>query len=170
MATCAACNSEVASGSRWCSLCHAYLPDPSLGHLAAPAKRFVAYVLDIGIPLFACVLIFMTAGVSGGLGGAAAGDRAGIGLSVLVGLVLLIGYAVWAVRLFSQGTTPGKNLLSMRVVKEDGHPAGFVTMLFRETIGKLISSMVLSLGYLWILIDKDRQAWHDKFASTYVIG
>ena len=58
----------------------------------------------------------------------------------------------------------------MRVVKENGTPATFWTMLFREWIGKIISGMIFSLGYLWILIDKERQGWHDKLASTYVIG
>jgi len=42
-------------------------------------------------------------------------------------------------------------------------------MLVREWVGKLISGMVLSLGYLWILLDRDRQRWHDKLVSTYVI-
>jgi uncharacterized RDD family membrane protein YckC len=68
---------------------------------------------------------------------------------------------IWAIRLFWQGTTPGKNLLNMQVVKEDGQRAGFGTMLFTEWIGKWVSGFVFGLGYLWILSDKDRQAWHD---------
>jgi len=42
-------------------------------------------------------------------------------------------------------------------------------MLVRETIGKLISGLVFSLGYLWLLWDKDRQTWHDKLVSTVVM-
>jgi len=32
-----------------------------------------------------------------------------------------------------------------------------------------ISGVVLFLGYLWILIDKKKQGWHDKIARTYVV-
>ena len=56
----------------------------------------------------------------------------------------------------------------MRVIKEDGTPAGFMTMLLREWIGKWISGLILLLGFLWILFDKDNQGWHDKLMSTYV--
>ena len=60
-------------------------------------------------------------------------------------------------------------MLGMRVIKEDGSSAGFGTMLIREWIGKLISAMIFSLGFIWILIDKDKQGWHDKLMSTYVV-
>ena len=57
----------------------------------------------------------------------------------------------------------------MRVVKEDGTNANFFTMLVREWIGKWISGLILSLGFLWILLDRDNQGWHDKLMSTYVV-
>jgi uncharacterized RDD family membrane protein YckC len=76
---------------------------------------------------------------------------------------------VWAIILFFRGTTPGKRALGMYVVKEDGQRAGFGTMLLREWVGRAISGLVFGLGYLWILFDKDRQAGHDKLASTYVV-
>ncbi|MCL6558264.1 MAG: RDD family protein, partial [Firmicutes bacterium] len=47
---------------------------------------------------------------------------------------------------------------------------GFLTMLIREWIGKWISGLILGLGFLWILFDRDNQGWHDKLMSTYVIG
>jgi uncharacterized RDD family membrane protein YckC len=28
---------------------------------------------------------------------------------------------------------------------------------------------VILLGYVWILIDKKNQGWHDKIAGTYVV-
>lgn len=57
----------------------------------------------------------------------------------------------------------------MRVIKEDGTGAGFFRMLIRESIGKAISGLIFSLGYLWILFDRDKQGWHDKLVSTYVV-
>lgn len=164
MANCPTCQAEVSAGSRWCGICHYNVTNPAVGRLASPGKRLGAFVLDVIIPIVALMFIF---GI--GLGAAAGGRRAGGTLGVLIVTVLVIAYIVWAIRLFAQGTTPGKKALSMYVVKEDGKRAGFLTMLFREWIGKWISGLISGLGYLWILIDKDRQAWHDKLASTFVV-
>jgi uncharacterized RDD family membrane protein YckC len=58
----------------------------------------------------------------------------------------------------------------LHVAKENGERAGFFTMLFREVIGKfIISSIVFGLGFLWIVLDKENQGWHDKLMSTYVV-
>ena len=51
----------------------------------------------------------------------------------------------------------------MKVINKDTRvTAGFGTMFLREIIGKAISSMVLSLGFIWILLDDKNQGWHDK--------
>jgi uncharacterized RDD family membrane protein YckC len=134
------------------------------GKLAPPAKRLIAHLLDVFIPVVAILSIF---GI-GLLGAAGGGPRFGA-LGPLVGFVLLVAYIVWALRLFANGTTPGKNALHLRVVKENGCNATFGTMFLREWIGKLISAMVFSLGYIWILLDPDRQGWHDKLVGTYVV-
>ena len=43
------------------------------------------------------------------------------------------------------------------------------SMFLREIVGKAISGMVFSLGYIWILIDADKQGWHDKLVSSIVV-
>jgi len=164
MAACPTCQAEVPLGNRYCNICHTNVLNPAVGRLASPGKRLGAYVLDFILPIVAVMFNF---GI-GGLGYAAGGKRAGGSLSVLLVAVLLIAYTIYAIRLFAHAT-PGKKMLNMYVVKEDGERAGFLTMLFREWIGKWISGLVFLLGYLWMLIDKDRQAWHDKLASTYVV-
>lgn len=153
MAMCPSCNNEVPAGFRWCSVCHSSVAGSDT-KLASPGRRLGAFMLDVAIPMFAILFMLGLAGVS---------------KSFFLGFLLFVGYIIWAVRLFSRGTTPGKSLLGMRVVKEAGPAAGFGTMLLRETIGKWISGLIFSLGYLWILFDKDRQGWHDKLASTYVV-
>lgn len=158
---CPSCSTELSPGTRWCQVCHSNVVQPAAGKLASPGKRLGAYVLDGAIPWFVILgSLGVGAGVSGGDGGVGGG----------VMILLLLGYAAWALMLFSRGTTPGKNLLGMRVIKESGESAGFGTMLFREWIGKIISAFVFGIGFLWILLDKERQGWHDKLASTYVVG
>ncbi len=86
-----------------------------------------------------------------------------------VTLVIMAAYIATALVLFCRGTTPGKHLLHLRVVKQDDRDAGFLTMLGREWIGKALSGMLFGLGYIWILIDRDHQGWHDKLVATYVV-
>ena len=165
MANCPSCNADVVAGSRWCPLCQTNLLNPGIGRLASPGKRLGAYFLDLLVPL---VALFLILGVAGGVAGAA-GTEEGADLGLLLGLLLFAAYVIYAFLLFAQGTTPGKKLLGMRVVTQDGRNAGFFTMLIREWIGKAISGLILSLGFLWILFDRDKQGWHDKLMSTYVV-
>ncbi len=65
--------------------------------------------------------------------------------------------------------TPGKHLLGMRVIKGARRRCRFLTMLGRDWIGKWIAGMVLALGYVRILIDREHQGWRDKLLATYVV-
>ena len=164
MASCPSCRAEVSPGTRWCALCRSNTVDPQVGRLASPIKRLAAYVLDLAIPVVALVTFL---GV--GTAGAATESETGTAIGGLLSLILILAYIVWALVLFSKGMTPGKKVLGMRVVREDGRTAGFGTMFVREWIGKFISGLILSLGFLWILFDKENQGWHDKLMSTYVV-
>jgi uncharacterized RDD family membrane protein YckC len=81
--------------------------------------------------------------------------------------LLFMAYAVVALKYYSK--TVGKHLFGLKVVKDDGGVLTWGNILIRETIGKILSSLVFSLGYLWILFDSKRQGWHDKLAKTVVI-
>jgi uncharacterized RDD family membrane protein YckC len=165
MSQCPSCNASFVAGSRWCSICHVNIVKPALGSLSSPGKRLGGYILDLAAPFFAFITILAVAGA-----GAATGSDTGLGMGGLLAIALAVGYAVWALILFSRGTTPGKHLLGMHVMKEDGRRAGFLTMLVREWVGKFISGMIMALGFLWILFDRDNQGWHDKLMSTYVVN
>ena len=136
---------------------------PDVGRLAPPIKRLVAYILDSIIPV--PVLLFLVTSSIAVLGGETIGP-----VIMIIAFLILGAYLVVALKLFAQGTTPGKHLLKMRVVKDTGANAGFLTMLLREWIGKYIfSAAVFGLGYFWILIDQNNQGWHDKLMATFVV-
>ena len=63
----------------------------------------------------------------------------------------------------------GKRLCSILVVDADGRRLSFIKAFFRN-LGKFVSGMVVGIGYLNILWDEHHQAWHDKFAKTYVLN
>lgn len=85
--------------------------------------------------------------------------------------IVLLGLlgAVVFVLLESFGWTPGKAALGLRVLRKDGRRPGPVHGIARYG-AKGLSTLSLYLGYLWVLWDPARQAWHDKFASTYVVS
>lgn len=65
--------------------------------------------------------------------------------------------------------TIGSMVMKIRLVSESGNKAFLWQIAFRETIGKLISGIILGYGYLWIIADKRNQGFHDKMAKTIVI-
>lgn len=81
---------------------------------------------------------------------------------ILPAIILLV---FW----FASGTTPGKRAISARIVDADTlgppRPGQFLVRL----LGYGVSSLGALLGWVWIGLDKRKQGWHDKMASTVVI-
>lgn len=86
----------------------------------------------------------------------------------MVLLMAVLGAVVF-IALEAYGWTPGKAALGLRVVRSDGRRPGLVHGTARYG-SKALSALVLYLGYLWMLWDSDRQTWHDKASSTYVVA
>ncbi len=59
-------------------------------------------------------------------------------------------------------------ILGIRVVKADGTPAGARQAVIR-TLTLPISIIALGLGFLGILTNRNRYAWHDRWARTAVV-
>ena len=83
-----------------------------------------------------------------------------------VGFLVALAYHVsfWTLK----GTTLGGIICQLRLVRVDGAPIGFPDALVRGLTG-IFSLAVFGLGFLWILKDPDKQAWHDRVAGTYVV-
>ncbi len=67
------------------------------------------------------------------------------------------------------GKTLGKAVLGIKVVNKQGKNPEISEVLKREVIGKILSSLLFGMGYIWALFDRNNQALHDKIARTYVI-
>jgi uncharacterized RDD family membrane protein YckC len=78
-------------------------------------------------------------------------------------LWLVFNAAMWTML----GRTPGKALFGLRVVRADGTPVRLGRAVVRA-LGYLLSAILL-LGFLWVLVDPDRKAWHDRIAGTAVV-
>lgn len=56
----------------------------------------------------------------------------------------------------------------LRVVRNDGAPLNGSDAL-KRLLCALLSWLPLGLGYLWILVDRDRLAWHDRLSGTRLV-
>lgn len=66
------------------------------------------------------------------------------------------------------GQTLGMKTWRLRIVSLNGGPVSWQQSLVR-TLGALLSIAAFGLGYLWLLIDKDRLAWHDRLSGTKLV-
>jgi uncharacterized RDD family membrane protein YckC len=74
------------------------------------------------------------------------------------------GAVMWKLR----GTTIGGVVCSLKVARLDGRPIDWATAIVRA-LGCFLSLAVVGLGFLWIVFDDGKQAWHDKIAGTVVV-
>ena len=64
--------------------------------------------------------------------------------------------------------TVGKKALGLKVVTTDGQPISFAQATGRY-FGKILSTLILFIGYLMMIWDEKKQTLHDKMANTLVV-
>jgi uncharacterized RDD family membrane protein YckC len=142
-------------------------PSATGGNYASFGKRLVAALID-GI-IFVVVGGLLSSIL--GINPPTSGDysyNASFGTSNMIPTLLFWIYAVFMdVR---YGATLGKMAMKIRVQhQESGANLTYIQAVLRETVGKMLSTFVLLLGYFWMLWDKNKQTWHDKLGSSVVV-
>lgn len=123
--------------------------------LATPLSRAIAFLVDGAIsqwPLGIAVLALPSTDP----------------VIVVVGTqVLTASYFVgfWSA---SGGSTLGMKMAGIRLSTPDGRTPGALRSLVRYVV-LMVGMAVLLLGLVGILIDSQRQGWHDKVARTLVV-
>ncbi len=102
-------------------------------------------------------------------GGEAVGSERNLALDLLyrsVLLALVVGFfgLFWT----RSGQTLGMASWRLRVEREDGARLGWGDTL-RRLGWALVSLLPLGLGFLWVLFDPERRAWHDRLSRTRVV-
>jgi len=137
------------------------------GHYAGAVTRLVAFAADAGaswglFTLGAAALAFSVQLVSGG--------HFSLTHHQLLSLIVLV---IWEFVYFAYqwtlgGKTIGMAVLGIRVVRADGAPIGWRQAVVR-TLALPLSFLLLGLGFLGILTNRDRHALHDRIAGTAVV-
>jgi uncharacterized RDD family membrane protein YckC len=126
--------------------------DGPSGPRASFWQRLGAYLIDNILLFIPYVILFMISPALGYAGGLA---------------IYLVYFSYFEGG--PSGQTLGKRALGIRVIDyRTGGPIGFGRGAIRY-IGKLLSGLVILLGYLWMIWDREKQTWHDKIATTVVV-
>ena len=88
----------------------------------------------------------------------------GNGLNTLLGLA----YSMYFWSSYGHGQTIGNRIMKIRVVKTDGSELS-LTDSFIRYVGLVLSFICIFIGVIWVAFDANKQGWHDKIASTYVV-
>lgn len=64
--------------------------------------------------------------------------------------------------------TPGKQLTKIQVINNEGKGLSLNEALVRNA-GKMVSQIILYIGFFMCLFTKEKQCLHDLFAKSYVI-
>ena len=95
---------------------------------------------------------------------------------VLVICTLFIGWFIWSIVVWGRGQSPAKQILGMRVIRDDSLRAvgrwGMVGRgLSKWLIGWVASLIIIGVvAYFWLLWDEERQELWDKMCGTVVVN
>lgn len=83
-------------------------------------------------------------------------------------LLYLLGVTYFVTMTYFSGRTIGKRLLCLKIVSTSDVKLTFLSVLYRETIGRYLSSLMF-LGYLLICVDQEKRGLHDILCDTRVV-
>jgi uncharacterized RDD family membrane protein YckC/type II secretory pathway pseudopilin PulG len=151
---CGKCGKENTEGAGFCAQCGNRLwgnkapgsTPTAVGIYAGFWKRFVAYILDT--VLLAALYFF-------------------IGSYLILLLITWLYYAL--MESSPSQATLGKMALGIKVVDMQGNRISFLRATGR-LLGKILSSLILSIGYIMAAFTSRKQALHDLMADCLVIN
>ena len=66
------------------------------------------------------------------------------------------------------GQTLGMRAWRLKLFTDNGEPVDWRRSMVRVAAAHL-SLFVVGLGYLWVLVDRDKLAWHDRISGTRLV-
>lgn len=129
--------------------------------------RFIAYAIDsmiatLIVGIVKLPFVFASSGGTGFLNGNFIFDHSVLDVFTYVGVT-----AYFVLLTYFSHSTLGKKLFRLQVVTQNGEWT-LVNVLYRETIGRFLSS-IMCIGYLAVLVTKQKQGFHDMLSDTFVI-
>jgi uncharacterized RDD family membrane protein YckC len=138
------------------------------GRYAGPLTRLLAVIVDAFVVTFGFTLI--VAGAVFVIRLFAPDFEIPANTGFVYGASLLVwGFLYLWASLTVFGKTPGKAMLGVRVVSSDGHVALRGRQPLVRVLTYPLSFLAFGIGLLGVVFNRERQAWHDRFAKTAVV-
>lgn len=137
------------------------LPAPGL------LRRLAAMVYD-GLLLVA-LWFAATAVLLAASGGRLADPDRPLWLLVTLRAVLLLVAFLFFARFWTRGgQTLGMRAWRLKLVSADGGAVSWAQAA-RRFAAALLSLVAFGLGFLWVLVDREKRAWHDRLSGTRLV-
>lgn len=84
-------------------------------------------------------------------------------------IIYLLSAIYFIVLTYKTGQTIGKKVFELKVVSVEDRKMTLFEVIYRETVGRFLSTFIMYVGYLMIAVQKDKHGLHDVLADTRVI-
>ena len=150
---CPQCGARIRQGVEYCPNCGAEQEG------TAEIAQYAGFLVRLGAAIIDLLIIVIPAGIIGAI----------VQIPAFEWIVFGIYHLYNAYFIYTWGQTPGKMLLNIQVVDAHGDKPNLIRVVLREFLGKVVSRSTLLIGYLWIIWDPRKRAWHDYIGGTYVV-
>lgn len=166
---CSRCGSQIIENINFCQKCGNILTGTghpsSIVEYAGFRRRFFAYFIDA---IIVNIFVFIIGFVFEYMYGFSAGKVEGVDVTGLI-LGILVGWIYYAgMESSSSQATIGKSAIGIIVTDLNGNRISFGVATVRH-FAKIISALILSIGFLMIGFTEKKQGLHDMIAGCYVI-
>ena len=97
------------------------------------------------------------------------GDKPGLIVKTAYQIYLLaICFFFYAGFWVRGGQTLGLRSWRLKLVRNDGGPITWM-IAFKRFAFAWVSLLCLGLGFLWVIYDRDKLAWHDRWSETRLV-
>ncbi|MBR5137411.1 MAG: RDD family protein [Clostridia bacterium] len=135
---------------------------------AGMAQRIVAFIIDSALAALIAWIIRMPVGIMNILNVMDTNKAILFNYSINDSLFYVVVAAYFILFTIFLYATPGKMLMHIKVVALDDKNE-VIDIIFRETIGRFLSSILL-IGYIIGFFDADRRCLHDRLGDTRVVA
>jgi len=136
--------------SMFCIWCGSLMQNPAWQKAPLP-RRVAAVIIDASILAIPVVLSEMY-------------------LSAMAPYQIVLAIIAFYTAFLLTGSSPGKRATGLFLMNSlKGNQAGILQVIFRELPCRMLSLMLLGLGFFWGLFDENGQTWHDILAKSVVV-
>jgi uncharacterized RDD family membrane protein YckC len=122
------------------------------------AAFFIDYILVIAVPVIGLVFDLL-----------AGGDQAKFSNDTAWLIAFLLGISIFIVFPALSGQTLGMMICGLRIVRSDGGTPSLGRIIFRNTVGYLLTALTLGTGFLLAAFTPSGRSLHDYVSGTLVI-